>query len=78
METMEPTKPDGKPSINPGAIYTLAEVSDYLEISRVVMYEMIEAGSLYMPPVNGKSRGKRWITGENLRRFVLGRPQVKK
>ena len=77
IQAVEPTQPDGKAPINPKAIYTLAEVSEYLGLSRPVIYELIEFGSLYMPPVNGKSRGKRFITGENIRRFAMGRPQEK-
>jgi excisionase family DNA binding protein len=77
MEIVEPTQPEAKASINPEAIYTIAEVAEYLGLSRPVIYELIDYGSLYMPPVNGKSRGKRFITGENIRRFAMGRPQEK-
>tara|TARA_B100000686_G_scaffold175842_1_gene182936 strand:+ start:738 stop:974 length:237 start_codon:yes stop_codon:yes gene_type:complete len=77
MELVEITDPPIKASINPEAVYTMDEVRDYLDISKPTLVEMVKDGILHAPTVNGKAKGKRFVTGENLRRFALGLSQVR-
>tara|TARA_Y100001938_G_C8053356_1_gene413081 strand:- start:291 stop:521 length:231 start_codon:yes stop_codon:yes gene_type:complete len=56
-----------------GRVYSVAELSDLLGVTRPTIYDWIKNSGLIAPTVNGKAKGKRFVTGKNLIKFLEGR-----
>ena len=54
-------------------IYSFEEVMEVLDVSQPTLHKWIKTGGLNMPVAGGFKKGRRYVTGADLKRFIAGR-----